>query len=342
MGRKPTVAERRKKLVSLLSNEFLGLVIFPTEACNFRCTYCYEDHAPKRMSGRTVSALKQFLRNRLPTLHQITVSWFGGEPLLAKDIMLDICGFIQHEIAGRTDISFASSATTNGYLLDSSTLHDLVTSGITDYQIALDGPPEIHDRSRLRADGSGTFDRIWSNLMSMRDGKLPVKVLLRIHIDADTRFKMEPLFELLRKELVHDDRFTFFFRILSKLGGANDHLLNAISEEDEFAVVAELERILGGDNFMRKSDYAMCYASHANQLVIRANGDIAKCTVALYDERNKVGSLRPDGTLEMISSRLTPWIRGIASMDSKELACPWHGLPENNLDTSQGVAASSA
>jgi uncharacterized protein len=320
----------------------MGLVIFPTEACDFRCTYCYEDHAPEKMSERTVLALKQFLRNRLPTLHQINVSWFGGEPLLAKDIMLDICGFIQHEIAGRTDFIFASSATTNGYLLDSSTLRELFAAGITDYQISLDGPPEIHNRSRIRADGSGTFDRIWSNLMTIRDSKLPVKVLLRIHIDDDTRLKMEPLLDLLRKELIHDDRFTVFFRVVSKLGGANDHLLNAIPEEDELAVVAELEKTLGGGKFMRKSDYEMCYASHANQLVIRANGDIAKCTVALYDERNKVGSLRPDGTLEMIPARLTPWIRGIASMDAKELACPWHGFPENSLNTPQGAAASSA
>jgi len=328
MDRKLTAMERRKKLTSLLSNEFMGLMILPTEACNFSCTYCYEDHALGRMSKETVSALKEFLRKRLPTLRQVTVSWFGGEPLLAKDIMLDISRCIQHEIAGRSDMSFAFSATTNGYLLDSRTLHDLAEAGITNYQISLDGPPVVHNQSRLRADGSGTFDRIWSNLMMVRDSKLPVKVLLRVHIDADTRYKMEPLFELLRNELIHDDRFTVFFRMLGKLGGPNDHLLKPISEEDESTVVAELERALGGGRFKRKSDFSTCYASHANQLVIRANGDIAKCTVALCDERNKVGSLRPDGTLAMIPSRLTPWIRGIASMDLKELDCPWRGFPE--------------
>ncbi|MGD0800427.1 MAG: radical SAM protein [Terracidiphilus sp.] len=341
MARKLTAAARKEKLTSLLSNEFLGLTIFPTEACNFRCTYCYEDHAPERMSDGTISALKEFLRRRMPTLNQVHISWFGGEPLLAKDIMLDICGFIQHEMAGRTDISFASAATTNGYLLDSTLLHTLFEAGVTDYQISLDGPPEIHNRSRVRADGSGTFDRIWSNLMTIRDSKLPVNVLLRVHIDADTRFQMEPLLELLRKELIHDDRFSVFFRVVSKLGGENDHLLNPISEADEPAVVAELEGALGRGHFKRKSDYKICNAAHANKLIIRANGDIAKCTLALYDERNKVGSLRPDGTLEMIPARLTPWIRGIANLDPQVLSCPWRGFPESNLDSPRGATAPS-
>jgi uncharacterized protein len=164
--------------------------------------------------------------------------------------------------------------------------------------------------------------------MAIRGSKLPVKVLLRVHLDGVTRFQMEPLLELLRNELIHDDRFTFYFRIVSKLGGPNDHLLNTISIKDEPSVVAELESSLGGGRFKHMSDDSMCYAAHANQLLIRANGDIAKCTVALYDQRNKVGSLRPDGTLAMIPSRLTPWIRGITDMNSKALACPWRDLPE--------------
>jgi len=42
----------------------------------------------------------------------------------------------------------------------------------------------------------------------------------------------------------------------------------------------------------------ICYASKANSLVIRADGRIAKCTVALNDERNHIGDLKPDGSLD--------------------------------------------
>ena len=327
MGQELTLAEQETKLSTLLSNEILQLLILPTEACNFRCTYCYEDHVQGKMQEKTVSALKQFLKNRLPTLRALTVSWFGGEPLLAKDIVLDISTFIQNEIIERGDFSYFASATTNGYLLDLSTLNDLVRVGVTEFQISLDGPSNIHNKRRLRVDGSGTFEQIWSNLINLRDSKLPVNVLLRIHIDAETRFQINPLLDLVRNELINDDRFTFFFRALSKLGGPNDHLLNVISDEEESTVIETLERFLGGGKFKHKSDFPMCYASHANSFVVRASGDFAKCTVALSDEHNKIGTLRSDGKLEIIPTRLTPWIRGIASLDSNELACPWRGFP---------------
>ena len=50
------------------------------------------------------------------------------------------------------------------------------------------------------------------------------------------------------------------------------------------------------------SDDYICYASRPNSLIIRSNGDVGKCTVALYDERNKIATLQPDGTMKS-----NPW-----------------------------------
>ena len=89
------------------------------------------------------------------------------------------------------------------------------------------------------------------------------------------------------------------------------------------------ENIQSPQNFSLGDDY-ICYASKPNSLVIRSNGDVGKCTVALYDERNKIATLRPDGTLNVIPGRLAPWIRGIKDLDAATLACPLVGLPPNN------------
>lgn len=320
------------QLAALLTNSFLGLTILPTEGCNFRCSYCYEDHKTARMSRETVSALKAFLKNRLPTLNRLKISWFGGEPLLAKDVILEIGGFVRREIANRDDISFFSSATTNGYLLTVSALRELYDAGVTHYQVSLDGPPDVHNQSRLRADGAGTFDRIWANLVGIRSTDLPVDVMLRIHLDRVSRCMMEPLFEKLRKELLDDQRFSVFFRVISKLGGPKDDKLDVIAADNEPAEARKLETALGTGRFKSRNDFSVCYAAHANQFVIRSNGDLAKCTVALYDERNRVGALRPDGTLDIIQSRLRPWLRGIGSANPGELSCPWRGLPRPEVD----------
>jgi uncharacterized protein len=64
--------------------------LLPTEDCNFRCTYCYEDFAIGRMSRATIEAVKKLIESRVPKLRALTIGWFGGEPLIAKDIVMEI------------------------------------------------------------------------------------------------------------------------------------------------------------------------------------------------------------------------------------------------------------
>lgn len=66
----------------------------------------------------------------------------------------------------------------------------------------------------------------------------------------------------------------------------------------------------------------ICYAAKANAFVLRADGRIGKCTVALNDPRNDVGKLNLDGTIVWNDGRLDPWLRGLHSGDSETLACP--------------------
>ena len=66
----------------------------------------------------------------------------------------------------------------------------------------------------------------------------------------------------------------------------------------------------------------MCYASRPNSLIIRANGTLGKCTVALSDERNTVGRLLPSGDLQIDQSKLRWWIRGLETGRPDELECP--------------------
>lgn len=72
----------------------------------------------------------------------------------------------------------------------------------------------------------------------------------------------------------------------------------------------------------------ICYAAKPNSLLIRADGRIGKCTVALTDERNTIGQVNPDGTLTIDNDRLRPWVRGLATLDARALECPLSGLPQ--------------
>ena len=317
-----------------VSNNFFQLIIFPTEKCNFRCTYCYEDFSVGRMKPQTIQGIKSLLDKRCKDLRYLNISWFGGEPLIAKDTILEIAQYVKSLVYIYPKLHYVGDMTTNGYLLDFNTASSLVDVGVRDYQISLDGPREIHDKSRIRADGNSTYNRIWSNLLAIRNSSLPVSILLRIHFTVDTFNQLDPLIEDIKKEFLPDSRFSIFFKAIERLGGSNDTSIKLFSPTEKEEALRSLQTKLFGENLASsrnisvEDDY-VCYASRPNSLIIRSNGDVGKCTVALYDERNKIATLQPDGTLKLIPGRLAPWVRGTKTLDPDTLACPLINLPSS-------------
>lgn len=64
---------------SMHRTDMLHLILMPTEACNFRCTYCYESFTRGRMTDETIAGVKALVREKARTIHTLHISWFGGE-----------------------------------------------------------------------------------------------------------------------------------------------------------------------------------------------------------------------------------------------------------------------
>ena len=71
-----------EQLAASVRADRLQLILLPTEQCNFRCTYCYEDFAIGRMTPEVVSGVKNLIDRRADGLSHLQLSWFGGEPTL--------------------------------------------------------------------------------------------------------------------------------------------------------------------------------------------------------------------------------------------------------------------
>lgn len=83
------IAERISvQLADLDSPRITHLDLFITEACNLRCEYCFvEGKSTKSMELSTSLAAIDFCIKRLGPENCLELLFFGGEPLLAFDVM---------------------------------------------------------------------------------------------------------------------------------------------------------------------------------------------------------------------------------------------------------------
>jgi uncharacterized protein len=303
--------------------DHLHLILMPTEQCNFRCTYCYEDFEIGRMRPDVRQAVLNLIERRAPELRYLDVNWFGGEPLLARDSILEMGAKISI-LAQSYGFTFHSSMTTNGYLLSADLAAKLADIGVTHYQISLDGTAGSHDLTRVRRDGGGTFDRIWQNLIGLRDSAVDCAICLRVHVHPKNVSPVRDLASRLRRQFGGDPRFTVIFRPVEALGGPNDEHMEIFAHDAELdALLGDLAGsagdLLSEDNHL--DDY-ICYAARPNSLVVRADGRLGKCTVALQDPRNSIGHINPDGSLAIDQARLRPWLADLSTRDASFLECP--------------------
>lgn len=279
------------------------------------------------MSEKTQIGIKNLITSRLPKLENLHLQWFGGEPLAAKDLVLELSKFAK-EACDKSEVNFSGSLTTNGYLLSLDLAKKLSELHQNSYQISLDGFKDGHNQTRKLASGSGTFDRIWSNLLSLKNSDLDFKVILRVHLTKDNISSVKILAQEINRTFMDDLRFTIFLKTIENLGGSNVSKDMLLAKDDKHAVVAEIKSLLSDKTPSKtESGIYVCYASRPNSLAIRANGTVQKCTVMLSDDRNSVGKIHENGMLTLDSERMKLWMRGYSD-NKNSLSCPAVGLPK--------------
>jgi len=153
----------------------MHLTLHLTNRCNLACRYCYAAAGQEDMSLETACQAI----SRCAEGPQCGIIFFGGEPLLCKDLIRDVIHWCEQQGPGR----FHYKVTTNGTLLDESFLDEADSWGL---QVALshDGVREAHDRFRLRPDGGGTFDALLPSLEMLLAHQPYAPVMMTVNPEA--------------------------------------------------------------------------------------------------------------------------------------------------------------
>ncbi len=157
------------------------LFYVPSYACNFGCSYCYQDEYAPAPSGDGAAVLDAFFRYVDDTFGDRAkyVTLFGGEPLLPNPSTRRTVESVVRETAARgVDLAIV----TNGYWLESY-VETLRKGRIREVQVTLDGPQPIHDARRMLKGGGGTFSRVVDGIDACLAAGLPVN--LRSVLDRD-------------------------------------------------------------------------------------------------------------------------------------------------------------
>ena len=281
---------------SLLDNIFM-VTLMPTEGCNFRCPYCYEDHHAVSMTRDTLDRIEEYITAQAPRYKQVILAWFGGEPTLCKDTVLEVSNIVQN-LQKQYGFHYAANMTTNGYLLNDKLFRQFYQAGITSYQITIDG--WNHDKTRPHVSGKGTLQTIINNLASL--SKLPpaeysFHITLRHNILADD--EDYSWYDYLYRLFGHDKRFAVLVRAVGDWGGEGVHSLSILHQDTKDVLVAKhvayLDKIgMSCHNHRNGALAQVCYASYPHSMVFRANGKIGKCTVALDHPQNQLGWVDPE------------------------------------------------
>lgn len=274
----------------------LRLTIAPTFSCNFACPYCYENTKDGFMSQEVMDAICKEAENAAKQKKNIHVAWYGGEPLLAKNIIWELSDrFISS--SKKFGINYSAMIVTNGYLLDDETIENFLKYKITSAQITIDGPADVHNsRRKLKNSSKPTFDVILNNAKKALTAGMGIAI--RINVDKTNKNRADELLDVLLKYGLKDARIH-----LGHVQASTDYCQSisddCLTKEDYAMKSVNFEKTLIKKGFNPKhyptyprTKSNSCGADSITSKVIAPDGSLYKCWHDMSDPNMSIGNIK--------------------------------------------------
>ncbi len=153
--------------------------IYVAQDCNLACSYCFNLQGTfggcrRRMTPETAHAATAFiLEHRDTTAPVLSIRFFGGEPLLARESLFAMMRGIRRRFTNGTP-SIRFSIDTNGTLIDRAALQFFESTGGVQLNISLDGGATAHNACRHGDQERATWKRVVRNLRHAQDYRIEI------------------------------------------------------------------------------------------------------------------------------------------------------------------------
>lgn len=283
-------------LKSKFDTKLLSLVIVPTYQCNLDCACCYEKLSYSTadntvMSEQVQDSIYQWISRNLQGIDRMEISWHGGEPLVALDAVKRL-GTLLKDLADERGIQYVGMMSTNGYLLEETTVKALQAIGIKRYKMSLDGCRESHNSRKRHKDGSPTYDIILENIETSSQYIDEIDLRINIMNKEDLKDAYEIISILRGKGLLE--------KVIPRLGKPADfaEVENDITfTREEFsceAIKYSLQQGIGPVSFSKIDCF--CQINRINGIIVDGHGTLFKCVSDTGDGQS-CGKLLEDGSL---------------------------------------------
>lgn len=302
----------------------LQIMIYPTQDCNLKCWYCYENHVTNsRMSPKVQVSVVKFIERYIRThkLESLNLTFFGGEPLLSfYNIAYPLSQSIK-SICEANKIYFSTFFISNATLVDEHMIGPLQDINAY-FQITLDGCRDKHNQVRIGKKGAfPTFDRIIHalDLLSHHLRPIPLSgkaLTLRINYDNDTLRNIENIFQYIQ-------RFNkkAIFVHLERVWQTQDQI-----NEEQIQLLINAIRLFAKNDFSIdigtfRNKRIACPAERLHYAIFNYNGLVYRCNGRNLTEVTKEGILKENGEIEWDLNRVAKRLGRTTFENPTCLAC---------------------
>lgn len=290
---------------------YLAIIVKPTYDCNMSCSYCSVegyDTSP-RMSLETVDRLFERVTSFCGTDKTIYLVWHGGEPLLLGPGFYDYIGRKTGEYG---EFRIINGLQTNATLLNDEFI-DVMLRHKFQFSTSIDGPAEIHNRSRRDKHGEPTFDKVMESVTSLRARGINVgaiTVLNRLNIDYMPeiyRFFSQARISLRINPVLFHGKAAKDYREVAILPEEFGRAMIKIfdlwyNDPDTRIMVDPFHAIIGNIVTGKNQSCEFRRQCHAEVISVGPDGDVYPCGQFNGNEDYYLGNIHEEGFDEMMTS----------------------------------------